>query len=305
MILVTGAMGRIGTAAVRALVARGYPVRALVPACRRVPWLTELPIACVEGEASEARHLPGLLAEVRTAVLIARQSPLQVAGVEALIDACRAAAIDRVVLLSVAEAAEAAPAQLARQHWQTEQHLIRSGVPHAVVRPVRLMQELQHQVPLMRSQQMVVGCQGDGAVPDVDADDVGRVLTGLVDAPTLPTAPVLVTGASAFTRSAMTSVLGRAWGAPLRYVPSTPLELTQLLLAAGLPRWHVQALVAFEEQARDGRLAEVTDAVPRWTGQPARPLADFANELARAIQYASPPAPLTDQSGVSRATRSR
>ena len=307
MILVTGAMGRIGTAAVRALVARGHAVRALVPAARRVPWLSELPIVCLEGEASDARHLPGLLAEVRAAVLIARQSPLQVAGLEALIDACRAAAVDRVVFLSVAEAAAMAPAQLARQQWETERYLARSGLPHVVVRPVRLMQELQHQVPLMRSQQMLVGCQGDGAVPDVDADDVGRVLAGLIDAPTLPAEPVVVTGAAAYTRPAMAALLARAWGTPLRYVPCTPLELTQTLLAAGLPRWHVQTLVHFEEEARDGRFATVTDAVPEWTGRAARPLADFASELARAIQYAGPPAPAqtSDQTVPTRSTRSR
>ena len=307
MILITGAMGRIGTAAVRALVARGHSVRALVPAQRRVPWLAELPIHCVEGEASAAGYLPGLLAEVRAAILIARQSPLQVAGLEALIDACRAASVDRLVLLSVAEAAPEAPALLARRQWQTEQHLARSGMPHVVVRSVRLMQEVQHQVPLMRSQQMLVGCQGDGAVPDVDADDVGRVLAGLIEAGELPSTPVLVTGAAAHTRPEMVERLARAWGTPLRYVPCTPLELTQTLLAAGLPRWHVQALVHFEEQARDGRFASVTDAVPHWTGRAARSFADFAGELARAVQYASPPAlaPSTDQMVVTRSTRSR
>lgn len=303
MILVTGAMGRIGSATVRLLRQKNLPVRALIPARHRVPWLSELGAELVEASCDEADRLLSALAGVQQVVLIARPSVEQVAVQQQLIDLCVQAGIQRVVLLSVAGASADAGADITRRHWRIEEHLRQSPQEHAIVRPVRLMQELQHHLPLLVSQQMLVGCQGDGAVPDVDAHDVGGVLAGLVTASRLPTGPVLVTGGVAYTRPEVAAVLSRAWHQPLHYVPCTPLDLTQTLLASGLPRWRVQELVSFEEAARDGRFAAVTDAVREWTGHAPRPLPDFADELARVVRYGTPPA--AAQSATWRSTRSR
>lgn len=273
----------------RALHRRGLPVRAMIPAQRRVPWLAELGVDLIEGEYDDGRRLEQALAGVQTAILIARPVAEQVIAQERVIDACVAAGVGRVAKFSVADAAPDAVAESARRHWRAEQHLHHAECEGLVVRSVRLMQDLLHQVPLLLSQRMLVGCQGDGAVADVDATDVGEVLAGLATSSDWPTSPVLVTGPTAMTREQMTRILSDAMGHALHYVPCTPLELTQTLMASGLPRWQVQDLVHFEMAARDGVHAQVTDAVAQWSGRRARPFVDFANELAQALRFAAGP----------------
>ena len=61
MILVTGALGRIGNATARALHHRGAAVKALVPSRSHVPALAELGIPLAEGDYDDARRLGAAL----------------------------------------------------------------------------------------------------------------------------------------------------------------------------------------------------------------------------------------------------
>jgi NAD(P)H dehydrogenase (quinone) len=291
MILVTGAMGRIGSAAVRALHARGSRVRAMVPTRRRVPWLRELGITAAEGDYDDGRSLGAALEGVQTVVLIARASAEQVAVQERVMDACVSAGVRRIVKLSVAGAAPDAHADAARWHWRTEQHLQHAVPEPVVVRAVRLMQDLQHQVPLVIAHRMLLGCQGDGLVADVDARDVGEVLAAMAAGDTCPTEPVVVTGGELLSQPALTERLAQALRLPLRYVRCSPADLEQTLLASGLPRWQVQDLVAFEEVASRGGHAMLTEAVQQYTGHPPRTLAAFADAFATGLRHANAPVP--------------
>lgn len=285
MILVTGAMGRIGTAAVAALHSQGIPSRALVPSRQRVPWLSEYHTELVEGEYDALDVLPKALEGVHAVVLIARPSAEQVDAQKRVIDACGDRGIGRIVKLSVAGAGRDAVAAAARWHWRAEQHLQNEAAEPCIVRTGRTMQDLLYQEPLVLAHHMIVGCQGDGLAADVDARDVGAVLAGLATTPTPPKDPLLVTGPAALTRATVAALLGEALGFAIRYVPSTPAELTQVLSAAGICQWQVEDLVQYEAAAAAGDWNTVTDVVARWTGRPARPFAAFAREMATSLQY--------------------
>lgn len=285
MILVTGAMGRIGSAAVASLHQRGIPTRALVPSRCRVPWLAEYQPELAEGDCEDPARLTRALEGVRAVILIARPSADQVAVQQRVIDACVERGITRIVKLSVAGAGEQARAEAARWHWRAEQHLREAAAEPCIVRAGRTMQDLLPQSTLMLSHHMLCGCQGNGLAADVDARDVGAVLAGLATSPEVPEAPLLVTGPSALSRQEMAATLGRALGITLHYVPCTPAELEQVLLTAGITQWQVDDLVSYEVAAAEGRWQQVTDVVPRWSGRPARSFAQFANELATSVQY--------------------
>jgi uncharacterized protein YbjT (DUF2867 family) len=285
MILVTGAMGRIGSAALAALHARGLPSRAIVPSRRRVPWLAELQTELVEGEADNPLVLEQALDGIRAVILLARPSATQVDGQRRIIDACNARGIARIVKLSVAGASETAPADAARWHWRAEQHLLQEAEEPCIARIGRTMQDLLLQEPLLLAHHMLVGCQGDGLAADVDARDVGAVLAGLASASAPSRLPVLVTGPEALTRHKAAALLGSALGFPIRYVPCTPGDLTQLLLGAGSCQWQVDDLVLYESAAAMGDWKCVTDVVSQWTGHQARTFSAFANEMAASLQY--------------------
>lgn len=285
MILVTGAMGRIGTAAVAALHASGVQTRALVPSRCQVPWLDDYEVELLEGEYDDGRTLGPALSGITAVILIARPAADQVESQQRVIDACTERGIARVVKLSIAGAADDTHTMAARWHWRTEQHLLQQAAEPCIVRTGRTMQDLLYQAPLMLAHHMVVGCQGAGRTADPDARDVGAVLAGLATTTTPPTDPVLVTGPVALSRAEMTDRMSQSLGLALRYVSCTAAELEQFLLAAGITRWQMEDLVSYEAEAHDGHWTSVTDAVHRWAGRPARRFDAFANEIGMSLRY--------------------
>ncbi len=294
MILVTGAMGRIGSATALSLHHGQRPVRAMVPDRARVPQLLESGVALAEGEVEEGRRLSAALEGVLTVLLISRPEVEQLILQERVIDACVSAGVQRIVKLSSAGAAADAPVDAFRWHWRNEQHLQHAALESCTVRPARLMQELLHHLPLLLTSRMLTGCQEHGRVAEVDARDVADVLAALAVAESLPSAPIPVTGPEALSREEQALVLSQRLGRTVSYVPCEADDLRQTLLAAGLPRWHVDELVSLERSAAKGQLAEVTTAVEEITGKPARRFAAFAHELATSLRHAHAPEPAID-----------
>ncbi len=289
MILVTGALGRIGNATALALHHRGAAVKALVPSRSHVPALAELGVPLAEGDYDDGRLLSAALEGVHTVVLLPRPSADLVAVQERVIDACTTAGIRRIVKLSATGASATAHSPAARWHWRIEQHLHHAPLESCVVRPMRQMQELLHQLPLLLTSGILVGCQGEGRVAEIDARDLGAVLAACAVADTLPTEPVLATGPVALDRWAMCELLSSAFGRPVRYAHCSAEELETTLLASGLSPWHVHDLVTTEASAAEGTFDHVTDAVETLTGRPPRRFEQFANELATAISYTHAP----------------
>ena len=289
MILVTGALGRIGSAATRALHARGAAVKALVPSRDHVPALAQLGIPLAEGDYDDGHRLSGALEDVETLILISRPSADLVAVQERVIDACATAGVRRIVKLSACGAGPDGASDAARWHWRIEQHLRRTPVESCIVRPARLMQEILHQVPLLLTSGMLVGCQGDGRLADVDARDVGGVLAAYAVAERLPEAPVLATGPVALDHAALCALLTTAFGRPVRYVDCAPIDFEMTLLAAGLSPWQVHDLVMTASNAAQGAHDRVTDIVETSTGRAPRGFGQFAQELATALRYAHAP----------------
>lgn len=289
MILVTGALGRIGNATARALHHRGAAVKALVPSRSHVPGLAELGVPLAEGDYDDAKRLNAALDGVHTVVLLSRPSADFVAVQERVIDACASAGVRRVVKLSATGASATARSHAARWHWRIEQHLRHAPLESCIVRPMRQMQELLHQLPLLLTSGMLVGCQREGRVAEIDARDLGSVLAACAVAETLPPDPVLATGPVALDRWTMCELLSSAFDRSVRYVDCDAAELETTLLASGLSPWQVHDLVTTEASAAEGAFDIVTDAVETLIGRPPRRFEQFANELATAISYANAP----------------
>jgi uncharacterized protein YbjT (DUF2867 family) len=288
MILVTGAMGCIGTAATAALQRQGHLVRAIVPSRRQVPWLSESVQEFVECNDETMAPPERALAGVTAVILLSRPTADALAAQRRTIEACAHAGISRIVKLSVAGAAPAAVADAARWHWIAEEHVYERAAQPVVLRAGRTMQDLLHQLALMRSHHMLVGCQGNGLAADVDARDIGDVLAALAThewEPELAYQRLLATGPTALTRNAVAAVVGQAMGMDMRYVPCTPPDLEQFLITSGISRWQVDDLVAYEVAAANGEWQQVNDTVLRYSGHPPRSLSAFATELALTMSF--------------------
>jgi dihydroflavonol-4-reductase len=116
--LVTGAAGHVGATLMRALVARGQPVRALVHRDRRA--LAGLDVEIVEGDVQDPETLRRALAGVDLVYHAAARISISthdrrevdvtnVAGTRNVVEACLSAGVRRLVHFSSVEALEPAP----------------------------------------------------------------------------------------------------------------------------------------------------------------------------------------------------
>jgi uncharacterized protein YbjT (DUF2867 family) len=145
MILVTGGTGFVGPAIVHALRARDLPVRALARRPEREEQLRAWGCELVQGDMTDASSLRTAVTGCDTVVhLVAiRQGRpeqfqrIMIDGTRALVDAAKAAAVKRFVLMSALGTSEATKDLVPYYHakWSMEQTVKDSGIEHVIFRP--------------------------------------------------------------------------------------------------------------------------------------------------------------------------
>jgi hypothetical protein len=90
----------------------------------------------VAGDLDRPETVDAALADVDRVFLLTTQHSRQPQWEQLVIQAAGRAGVGHVVKLSVVKADERAPLQIARQHWQVEQALERSGLAYTIVRPL-------------------------------------------------------------------------------------------------------------------------------------------------------------------------
>ena len=143
MILVTGASGKTGRAVVRALVARGAAVRALVYRPAQVQPLRELGARqVIAGDMRDRPTVERAAQGVRALYHICpNMSPDEFIIGRTVVGAARSAGLSHIVYHSVLHPqTEAMP-----HHWaklRVEEHLFECGLPYTILQPAAYMQNI-------------------------------------------------------------------------------------------------------------------------------------------------------------------
>jgi len=129
MILISGATGLVGSAALRQLTARGVPVRALVRSAEKAATLTDPGVETLIGDLEQPGSLDAALDGVTRALLISPLHPRQVEWQGNFVEAARRAGGVHIVKLSGLGTAPDSPLRSGRWHAQTERHIADVGLP--------------------------------------------------------------------------------------------------------------------------------------------------------------------------------
>jgi uncharacterized protein YbjT (DUF2867 family) len=132
---------------------------------------------------------------------------------------------------------------------------------------------------------------GDARISMVDTRDVAAVAAVVLTDSDHVGARYDITGPQALSYADVAAQLSRALGRTVTYVDAPDAAVRETLLGFGLDKWFVDALVGLYQEYRrsgtDGYAAQVTDAVERLTGRPARSLDALLGELASQPQAAA------------------
>lgn len=275
-ILVTGASGSLGRAAVTTLTAKGFRVRA----ASRHPQPSAHPVVqAVPFDYTDAASHQPALAGVDGVLLIA--PPLDVespAKLIPVIDRAKALGVSHIVLNSAlgVDADEQAPLR------RIERHLLASGVGCTILRPNFFMENFTtgFLAPMVREGSIFLAA-ADGKTSFISTRDIAAVAAEAFGGGHSGREYNL-TGPDALDHNEVARLISQAAGRTVSYHAITEEEMLHGAMKSGLPESAAQFMGLLYSVVRNGWAAGVTDDVQRVTGHPPISFAEFARQSAAA-----------------------
>ena len=263
-ILVTGASGNLGRAAVAALQNAGFTVRA---ASRR-PQAAE---NSVRFDYSDHTTHEAAIKGAQGVLLIA--PPLDADAPEKLIpaiDACKFLDVRHIVFNSAlgVYADEKSPLRI------VERHLMDCGVGYTIVRPNFFAENFTSGflAPMVASGMISVAA-GDGKTSFISTVDIAAVVTSAFSQGPHNRSHNL-TGPTSLNYSEAAVILSQGLGTKVEYQPISEEEMVQNAIKNGLPASAAHYLAVLYSGVRNGWFDIVTNDVQQVTGQAPRTLAE-------------------------------
>jgi uncharacterized protein YbjT (DUF2867 family) len=242
-ILVAGATGRQGGATVRALLERGYSVRALTrnPGSERAQKLVAAGVEVVKGDLGDPASLRAAVEGVHGVFSVTdfweHGHDKEIAHGKNLADAAQAAGVKHFVFSSVGGADRARTVPHFESKWQIEQHLKTLSMPWTVLRPVSFMENWDPaeiaggklQWPLAPTTHL----------QQISVEDIGRFAAEAFDHPREWAGKTVEIAGDDRTMAEIAAALGKALGRQVDYVqvPWADFEKRAGPEAAAMFKW--------------------------------------------------------------------
>ena len=286
MILLTGATGRVGSAAARALLRAQIPFRVLVRDPGKLGVDGEM-MEVVEGDLGDPRAVERALEGISRALIVMGNHPDQSGLERQFATLAGNAGVSHLVKVSSMEAAPDATAILPKNHYGTEQHIASLGIGWTFLRPNYYMQNmLMYSGSIARTNSFALPL-GDAKTAMIDARDVGEVAAvvltteGHAGQTYRLTGPELIDFYEVAAR--MSAVLDR----PLSYVAQSPEAFREVLGQFIQSAWQLDAVCELFAEIAAGSLEEQTSTTADLLGRPAVSLNTFTQQFAGAFAPAS------------------
>ncbi len=242
-------------------------------------------------EASQSRvasyddqaSLSAAMAGVETIYIVMPISPNMVPWTENVIAAAKEAGVQRIVKQSGLNPRLDATSDLIRDHAETDQMIVDSGVDYTILGANSFYQNFYGSVPSIQAEGAFYGPLGDKAYSNIDIHDVAAVAVEVLTNEGHSQKIYPLTGPSALTSAEQAKAISQASGKEVSFVNVPKDAFEGALNGAGLDAWTSKMLAEASEWFAIADYASVTNNVEAILGRPARSFEDFAQELAHVI----------------------
>ncbi|HEX7789502.1 MAG TPA: NmrA family NAD(P)-binding protein [Afipia sp.] len=286
LLLVTGATGPTGRAAVQELRKVGARVRAFVHADdARADALRDLGAEVVVGDLLDLAAVRAATKDVTAAYFV---YPIRSGLIDAtayFAQAASEAGVKAIVNMSQISARSDAKSNAARQHWVSERLLDRSGVPVVVhLRPTFFAQWLLYfgRGNKIASTGVIELPFGEGRHAPIAAEDQARFIAAVLRDPAPhagKTYPLY--GPVEMNHHEIAALVGKVLGRPITYTPQSIPDFKAQLESQRAPQHLIQHLGEVAQDYQDGIFAGTNDVIERVTGRAPLTVSEFV-ELHRA-----------------------
>jgi NAD(P)H dehydrogenase (quinone) len=273
---VTGASGGVGSRVVRHLLARADPPP-LVALARRphaVPDAGRLTVR--RADYDDRLSLRVAFADVDTLVFVSSDGVAEEVRRhhEHIVAAAIDAGVEHVVYTSIVDVSPDSRFYYAAVHRETEALVAESGLSHCLARTSIFADYFVSTwiAPALEEGTLALPA-GAGRMSLVSRNDAARALA--VAAVSRCEGVIELTGPAALTGDEISQSTEAATGRRLRYVALEEEAYRQRLARGQAPSWLIDAFTSLFAAVQEGRFELVSPDIPRLTGEPQQPYAEF------------------------------
>jgi NAD(P)H dehydrogenase (quinone) len=285
-VLISGATGDTGRAAVREAIALGLDIRAMVHnRDARSEALEKLGAEVVLGDLLEIDTIRAAMEGVDAAYFVWPVAPGLIHATVNFAQAAREADVSTVINLSQRSANRLSTSNSCRDSFIAEQVLNWSGLSVIHLRPTYFLEWLLYPWQLSYLQQGVLRMPvGKGRHSPIAADDQGRVIPALLKSPeayigkTIP-----VSGPVEMDHEQMAAELTEALGRKIVFQDLPIDEYCRSLETMGVPPYVVQHLGGAMDDYQQGHMSGADNNVEKLTGRRSMTVGEFARAHADAL----------------------
>ena len=278
MILVTGASGRVGSAASRRLASEGIPFRVMVRHRARLGTLASFTDDIAVADFEDRTSLEAALSGISAALLVSPNDERQQLWEGNFIDVAAASGVRHVVKISSMEASSTAKGAIPRGHYAGEMRLLESGMRRTLLRPNFFSQNLLMFARGIAGHDAFNLPFGSARVAPIDTRDVGDIAAKVLSEDGHDNKSYTLTGSELVDFNHVAARLSAVLGREIRYIAETPADFKAFLGRVIASRWHVEAVCELFEQIAHGALEQLSGDAESLLGRPPRSLDAFIND---------------------------
>ncbi|MXM62373.1 NAD(P)H-binding protein [Streptomyces sp. HUCO-GS316] len=280
-IVVTGATGHLGRHVVRQLLEKvpADRITAVVRSKEKAADFAARGVKLAVADYNAPETFDGLFSAGDKVLLISGNEfdKGRVGQHKVVIDAARNAG---VALLAYTSAPGTLSAALADDHRGTEEALLASGVPYALLRNGWYNENYTENLAPVLQHHAVVQAAGEGRVASAARADYAGAAVAVLTGEGHENQTYELGGDTAWGFAEYAAELSRQTGKEIAYHAVTVEAFTEILADAGLPAPFAAILAGVDLSIEKGELGAVTGDLSRLTGRPTTPIADsIAAEL--------------------------
>jgi NAD(P)H dehydrogenase (quinone) len=285
-VLITGATGDTGRAAVREAIRLGLAVRALVHrADARSEALGALGAEIVTGDLLEIDTVVAAMREVDAAYLVWPVQPGLIQATVNFAQAAKEAGVGLVLNLSQRSANRHSKSHSCRDSFIAEEVLNWSGLPVIHLRPTYFLEWLLYPWQLPYLKQGVLRMPvGKGRHSPIAADDQGRAIAALLKNPAGRVGTTInLSGPVEMDHAQMAAELSEALGRTIVFQDIPIDEYVASIEAMGVPAYIVQHLRYAMDDYKHGAMSGADNNIEMLTGVRPMTVGEFARAHAAAL----------------------
>lgn len=277
-ILLTGATGNIGRIATQRLISLGVPIRVFTRDEEKARRIVKDKANIARGDYANAASLDAALEGIEKLFLVAPALENIDTLEKLVIDAAKKKRVKQVVLISAMGVGPDADTLIGKKHAAVEEYLKASGMAFTILRPHSFMQNLLANIPTIQHEGKIYAALGEGAIPMVDARDIGEVVALILRDDGFQGETLNVTGPKAVNYREVAQSFSSQLERDITYVPVPGEAAEQAMVGMGFPAWLAHDLVTMMAEWAAGEHVEVADTVERVLDRTPRTVGEFISD---------------------------